>query len=235
MSLSHTRNFTLDLMRTFAIVLMVIFHFLYDLKLFGWVSWDTPDGFGWQQFRWVIITLFFLALGISLTFAHQHNIDYPNFMKRLAKITASALIISIVTFIFIRENWIFFGVLHFLALASVLCLPFVKMPRTSFVIGTGFMLLGASGWFISRWPFHLLFTDLPLYTNDYVAIVPWLGMVFFGIALGHNAWFKADPMQHLTQHRYSKYAALPGQHGLLIYLLHQPILIGSLYLISLML
>lgn len=235
MSQQNHRNFTLDFMRTLAIVLMVIFHFIYDLKLFSWVTWDTPDGAGWVQFRWIIISLFFLALGISLTFAHQHKIHYAKFIKRVAQIAAGALVISIATFFFINNNWIFFGVLHFLALASILCLGFVNRPTLSFIIAVGFFALGASGWWVPRWPFHLLFSGLPSYTNDYVAPIPWLGMVFLGIAIAHTRWFKADPLRRYKQHRFSRYWAWPGQHGLVIYLLHQPILIGLMYVVYVLL
>lgn len=234
MSQGYYRNFTLDLMRTLAIVLMVIFHFLYDLTHFGWVDWDTPDGEGWRQFRWVIISLFFLALGISLCFAHQPKIMYYKFFKRVLQIAAGALLISVSTYFVIHSNWIFFGVLHFLAFASIVCIGFVKKPRLSFVIGLTFLIVGFAGWVKPRWPFDIFFANLPSYTNDYVAIFPWLGMVFIGITLGHSPWFKSDPLKHLQQRQYSKYAVWPGQHGLSIYLLHQPILIALLYVVSLL-
>jgi uncharacterized membrane protein len=235
MPVNNHRNFTLDLARTAAIVLMVIFHFIYDLRLFLWHTWNIPDGQGWVQFRWIIVTLFFLALGVSLSFAHTPVIQYRKFFKRVMQISAGALLISIGSYIFIRSNWIFFGVLHFLALASLICVWFAGRPKLSFCIGIGFFALGASGLLIPRWPFHLLFDSLPDYTNDFVAIVPWLGMVFFGITLGHSQWFRDDPLGKYANTRFSSALVWPGQHSLMIYLLHQPIMIGALYVVYLLL
>ncbi|MFC4699618.1 heparan-alpha-glucosaminide N-acetyltransferase [Glaciecola siphonariae] len=227
------RNITLDMTRTLAIVLMVIFHFIYDLKLFGWIDWDIPDGQGWQQFRWVIVSLFFLALGSSLHFAYASSINYSKFLKRVLQISAGALLISIASYIAIPSNWIFFGVLHFLALASIICVGFANWPKLSFIIGISFFILAASDVLISRWPFHLLFDGLPDYTNDFVAPVPWLGMVFLGISLGHTQWLKRDPLQGKINPAVLRFAVWPGQHGLMIYLLHQPIMIALLYGLSL--
>jgi uncharacterized membrane protein len=229
------RNYTLDIIRTLAIVLMVIFHFIYDLKFFGYITWDIPDGVGWQQFRWLIISLFFLCLGISLTFAHEHSIRMKKFLVRVSQISVAALVISIATYLAVYDNWIFFGVLHFLAFASCVAIWLVRMPKFSFALGLIFLMVGVLQLIPSRWPFYLLFDGLPIYTNDYVAIFPWLGMVFFGITIGHSQWFKNDPLSTRIMHNNNKtstWAVWPGQHSLSIYLLHQPIMMGILYLIS---
>ena len=226
------RNYTLDIVRTLAIVLMVIFHFIYDLKFFGYITWDIPDGGGWQQFRWLIISLFFLCLGISLTFAHKHTLRINKFLVRVAQIAGAALIISISTYFAIPENWIFFGVLHFLAFASCVVIFFVNKPTLCLLIGAIFISVGALEVFPNRWPFHLVFEGLPKYTNDYVAIFPWLGMVFIGVFIAHSKWFLNDHLAITGSRKTSTLLIWPGQHSLSIYLLHQPIMMGVLYLIS---
>lgn len=226
------RNYTLDIVRTLAIVLMVIFHFIYDLKFFAYITWDIPDGHGWQQFRWLIISLFFLCLGISLTFAHKPGLRIKKFISRLAQISGAALIISIATYFAIPENWIFFGVLHFLAFASCVVIFFVNKPKLSLLTGTVFIGVGALEVFPNRWPFHLVFDGLPKYTNDYVAIFPWLGMVFIGVFIAHSQWFQSDPLRTNNSSARSTLLVWPGQHSLSIYLLHQPIMMGVLYLFS---
>lgn len=226
------RNLTLDIMRTLAIVLMVIFHFIYDLTFFGYASWDIPDGSGWREFRWVIISLFFICLGISLSFVHKSSFKSKKFLKRLGQISLAALLISVFTYIAIPKNWIFFGVLHFLALASCIVVFFVRLPKVCLLISICFLSVGAMQILPSRWPFDLFFDNLPRYTNDYVALFPWLGMVFLGVVIAHSTWFLADPcLKHIDQNKVSaKYLVWPGQHSLSIYLLHQPVLMGLVYL-----
>ncbi len=232
------RNLTLDITRTTAIVLMVVFHFIYDLKYFGWLQTDIPDGNGWQQFRWLIISLFFLCLGASLTLAHSTHFGPKKFMRRLVQISLGAGIISLGSYYALPQNWIFFGVLHFLALSSVLVIGLVRYPVFCAILGISILVFGALQILPSRWPFHLLFSNLPSYTNDYVAIQPWLGMVLLGISVAHTRWFKQDPLKPImmkvsapTRH----YMQAPGNHSLLIYLLHQPILMGVMYIIHFLL
>ncbi|MDT0594063.1 heparan-alpha-glucosaminide N-acetyltransferase [Glaciecola petra] len=232
--LAMHRNITLDIARTFAICLMVVFHFIYDLKFFGYINWNIPDGHGWVQFRWIIISLFFLCLGVSLSFAHAKQFKGRKFFLRLMQISLSALLISVATFFAINDNWIFFGVLHFLALSSVIVIFFVSYPRVSLSIGIVFVVIGVMQVVPSRWPFHLLFDGLPKYTNDFVAIFPWLGLVFIGVSLGHSEWMKNDVLApSLSNSKHLATLVWPGQHSLSIYLLHQPIMMGILFLISL--
>jgi uncharacterized membrane protein len=57
------------------------------------------------------------------------------------------------------------------------------------------------GWVSGFWQFTYIQHKFPAYTNDYVDLFPWLGVVCIGMWM---AW--------------------PGNHSLSIYLLHQPVL-----------
>ncbi|MCP3865813.1 MAG: DUF1624 domain-containing protein, partial [Aestuariibacter sp.] len=76
----QNRNITLDAIRTLAIVLMVVFHFAYDLRFFGWVDWNVPNGKGWREFRYVILTLFFVSVGASLVLGNFRKFNLKMFL-----------------------------------------------------------------------------------------------------------------------------------------------------------
>ena len=227
--MAATRNVTIDIMRTIAIVLMVIFHFAYDLHFFGWVDWNVPNGSGWKEFRHIILTLFFLSVGASLVFAHRQRVDFKSYAKRIMWIAVWAFAISLFTYQFFYSNWIFFGVLHFIAVASILCLPLVRYPVIATSVGVLSVALFLTNVITSKWPFNLWELGLPSSPNDYVALFPWIGVVLLGIGVGHFFVKGFDPCASLKLS--TKFTFL-GRHSLMVYVLHQPLffaLLGSIY------
>jgi uncharacterized membrane protein len=217
----NNRIFTLDVLRTFAIVLMVVFHLFYDLKFFGYVDWDTPDGNGWRTFRQVILSSFFICLGASLHLSYSRTINWRKFSKRLAQILISALAVTLISLLMVAEHYIYFGVLQFIALASLMCIKLAKHPRASLIIGLCIIAAYNVGWVSDFWPFTYIQHKLPAYTNDYVGLFPWLGVVCIGMWLASTSFLQNDPLQRL---KHNSWMAWPGNHSLSIYLLHQPAL-----------
>ena len=208
---------------------MVIFHFIYDLKFFGYVDWNTPDGEGWRTFRHVILISFFICLGASLHLSYHKAVNWKKFSKRLTQIVTSALAISAVSLIMVPNNYIYFGVLHFIAVASLLCILFANKPRTSLIIGLGIITIYNMGWVSGLWPFIYIRDVLPRYSNDYVGLFPWLGVVFIGIWIASTAFLRNDPLKRFAK---NSWIALPGKHSLVIYLIHQPLFFAVFGLIS---
>ena len=132
----QNRNITLDAIRTLAIVLMVVFHFAYDLRFFGWVDWNVPNGKGWREFRYVILTLFFVSVGASLVLRNYRKFNLKMFLLRLFSIAFWAAVISLFTYYFFNANWIFFGMLHFIAVAK--CFVCSVDSKTHIVAVVGF-------------------------------------------------------------------------------------------------
>ncbi|MEM6987863.1 MAG: heparan-alpha-glucosaminide N-acetyltransferase [Pseudomonadota bacterium] len=207
-----------DQLRGLAIVLMVIFHFCYDLRYFGYADWDVPDGAGWWQFRFLILTLFITTLGVSLYLAHADRVRWRKYVIRLALLVLSAAAITLMSLFLFPTGWIYFGILHFMAVATVLGIAFVVKPRLAFFVGLSILVFYWTGTVTKGWPFAGL-SWVPDYTEDYVSLFPWLGVALVGIGLGPTV--RSLPRFHLPVA--GNALGLLGKHALLIYLVHQPI------------
>ncbi|MGH1487586.1 MAG: heparan-alpha-glucosaminide N-acetyltransferase [Cellvibrionaceae bacterium] len=214
-----------DTVRGFAIILMVIFHFCYDLRYFGYVDWNIPNGSGWWQFRYLILTLFIFTVGVSLSLAHQKKFNKKTFYKRLGQLVISSAAITIMSLFLFPKAWIYFGILHFITLASILGIAFVKRPTIALALGSLILMGFWLGIFKSDWPFTLFEAWLPNHTEDFVPFFPWLGVMYLGIGLmGLLKANKLEKKVDLPKNTIIEKISLIGKHGLIIYLIHQPVL-----------
>lgn len=215
-----------DALRGLAIVLMVIFHFCYDLRYFDYVDWDVPNGPNWRPFRYLILTLFIFTVGMSLSLAHGRGIRWSSFAKRLIQLILAALAITAMSLFMFPDGWIYFGILHFIVVASLFGIALVKVPALAMALGllilSGYWL----GFFQAGWPFHLASEFLPSYTEDFVPLFPWLGVAFFGIGAG-----RILPLGKLNAFVIPgvSYLAFLGRYGLVVYLIHQPLLFAGVF------
>ena len=226
------RVFLLDAMRVFAIVMMIAYHFCYDLKYFGWTTWNVPEGDGWKHWRFVILSLFIFTMGASMGLATAHGRNYKAFYKRLAQIFGCAALITIMSLVMFSESWIYFGILHFMVLGS--CVVFLLSDvnwKVSLAIGIAILAGFFLGWLPRRWPFDYI-TGLPGYTEDFVPLFPWLGVACLGIAF--SQWLRQRPptLEKITLIRrddgLGQAVSYAGKRSLLIYMIHQPILFAIL-------
>ncbi|WP_246727739.1 heparan-alpha-glucosaminide N-acetyltransferase [Chelativorans sp. Marseille-P2723] len=224
----------IDAARGAALVAMAIYHFTWDLGFFGYIEPTIPVTGGWRIFARCIASSFLFLVGVSLFLAHGHGIRWRSFGKRLAMIAGAALAITVVTYYATPDAFIFFGILHHIALASILGLAVMRLPVFALVILAGAVI--AASRFIQA---SLL--DQPLFwwtglsrnvppSNDYIPIFPWFGMVLLGIAAAK--WAASTGilarLASVRPHTLPLLAAA-GRHSLLFYLLHQPVLIALLW------
>lgn len=212
----------LDQIRGFAIVLMIIFHFSYDLAVFGHVQIEFQKDPFWWGFPRLIVFLFLTAVGISLRVVHVPDYRWKPFWKRWFKLALFAVLISFSTYFAFPDRWIYFGTLHSIAVTSLMAIPFVRFPRLSGVLALAFLIPVV----FFRW--SLPWIELPHKSMDYIPAFPWVGVVFLGIFLHSVNFHKLN----LPNIRLLRGLSWMGKHSLLIYMLHQPILYGLVMVVT---
>ena len=211
-----------DSLRGFALVLMAIYHFCFDLNYFGVLKQSMNHDPFWLNFRAVIMSLFVGLAGVGF-YIGGSQYRSRSFWKRLFLISACAIVISVTTYIQFGRTWTYFGVLHFIAVISLLSPRLILYPKVLLPIGLGIVLLPAlyrnAEW--SQFPLVLLgFSSVKPDTQDFVPFFPWLGVVFIGVFLGYLS-LRANPSFLFWE---MKSLSRLGRHSLLFYMTHQIVL-----------
>jgi len=242
------RHNRLDALRGLAMLWMTGYHFCFDLNYFGYIRQDFYQNPVWIWQRSAIVSLFLLCAGIGQALAVRQGQGWPRFWRRWAQVAGGAALVTAASLFVFPESYIYFGVLHGLAvmLIAARVLLVRRVPRAALLIGGGALIaltwiapavLSAwvgpeiSGLFNSRALNWLgLITRKP-YTEDYVPLAPWLGVLLWGAAAGRWRWL-SGALAHGGGGRAVGALALLGRWSLSYYLLHQPVLIGALWLIK---
>jgi len=236
------RFWEVDLLRGAAIVLMVLYHLVYDLNYFAVYDIDVSSGF-WLAVARAAASLFLLLVGLSFTLSHsraqllgQEGRFRLRLLKRSAWILSLALGITIVTYLLIGKGFIVFGVLHLIGLSLLLAYPFLRLRKANFLFGLLFILLGIYLQNISvcfPWLLWLGLAPPGFYSVDYFPVFPWFGVILVGIGLGDRLYpghRRGIPVPDLSSSTFVRGLAFLGRNSLFIYLVHQPVMIAILYL-----
>jgi uncharacterized membrane protein len=228
--LSQQRLHYLDVMRGIAIILMVIYHFCFDLDNFNYIQINMDTDLFWRGLRAIIITLFLTTMGMSLALTHAKGICWHCLRKRTLFLGSAAILVSIGSYLQFPNTWIYFGILHFILFASWLGLLFLGKPWLSLItaviilVGSFFNLLHTDALFILlQQPLNLPF----YYTEDLVTVFPWFSFVLIGLFVVAKNWHLSPQLKSNTL---SRKVGFLGRHSLLIYMIHQPILFGVVML-----
>ena len=223
----------LDLLRTVAIVWMAAFHFAFDLNHFG--LFEPRHNFHrdllWTTQRSCIVSLFLFSAGIGQAVALQSAQGWRRFWKRWAQVAVCALLVSAGSAWMFPRSWIFFGVLHGIAVMLIVC-------RLAAPLGVWLWPLGALV-LVLPWLPAVPTLDPPALawiglvarrpiTEDYVPVLPWLGVMLWGLAAGQ--WLlrnRPGLLAGALPAAWRPLAAL-GRWSLSFYMLHQPVFIGAL-------
>ncbi len=225
-----------DALRGAAIVWMTLFHLGFDLAHFGLWPQDFYRDPVWTVQRSCIVSLFLFCVGLSQAVALGQGQAWPRFWRRWAQIAGCALLVSAGSWFMFPNSYIYFGVLHAIALMLIVARLSAGWGRWLWV--AAFLALGMKGvatWghaqgLLPPWLDDRTFNWLGLIsrkpiTEDYVPLLPWLAAVWAGLATGQ--WLLARRPQWL-QGRAPAPLAWLGRWSLSWYMLHQPVLIGGL-------
>jgi uncharacterized membrane protein len=227
------RHDRLDALRGVAIVWMALFHFGFDLAHFKLIEANFYVDPVWTRQRIGIVSLFLFCAGFGQAVAVAQGQDWPRFWRRWAQVAGCAVLVSAGSALMFPKSWISFGVLHGIAVMLIVARLSAGWGRWLWPLGLIAILLPLwiqHPFFETRWTNWLgLVTRKPI-TEDWVPVLPWLGVMWWGVASGR--WVVAQRPGWLR-------GAVPGalrplvtlgRWSLSFYMLHQPVLIGAVLL-----
>lgn len=241
--INYRRFIELDVLRGLAIIFMIYLHILWDLDYFGIMPINNEI----YKFQKIIPAMFFVLVGMCLIVSRNRQMSKPSFdekkydkhlLLRGLKILSLGVVITFITMLFLPDKPIFFGVLHCIGLSIILCIPFLKFKSFNLLFGAMIIIAGLT---MNLFPvedptiLHLAVGfhqgDVAQYTIDYFPLLPWFGISLLGIALGNILYRDNErrfKMPDLSRYKPTKIFSWLGQHSLAIYLVHQPIIAGTL-------
>jgi uncharacterized membrane protein len=234
----------LDALRACAMLWMTAFHFSFDLSHAGlWPqNFYTDPIWTWQ--RTCILSLFLLCAGAGQALAQHQGQSWSMFWRRWGQIAAAALLVSAGSALMFPQSFIYFGVLHGIAVMLIVVRLTLHWGRwlwlagllavaskfiASYAISTGAMPLFFNE---KMWNWLGWISVLPV-TEDYVPVFPWLGVMWWGAAA--MQWFLCHgPIGRLIEIKSGLLGPLSalGRWSLSYYLLHQPLMLAGLWLVT---
>jgi len=231
------RIWEIDFLRGIAIILMIFFHIIFDLNFYSITNFNISSGILFFIAR-LSATMFITIAGISLSISYsrvKNKLDKKDilkkFIKRGTKILFLGLVISLVTWIYLQEGFIIFGILHFIGVSIILSILFIEFKYINILFGIVFIVIG---FFLRSFTFNfnlllpLGFVPNNFWTVDYFPLFPWFGIILFGISIGNMIYpglKRKYQIKDLSDNSIIASLCLLGGNSLFIYFMHQPIII----------
>lgn len=233
-----SRIWEIDFLRGVAILLMVCYHFLFDLGEFvgleEFLGWSTDL----SKTAWTVAQAFFAVLFVVLS-GTSSTLSRNN-VRRGLRLLAVSILVSAATFVFDPTSAVYFGILQCLAVSMLLYGAAFEKAGAAVCAATGAAVIGLalalpalnqalavrSDWLL---PFGIHSPSFAAF--DYFPLIPWLGVFLAGAALGKTVY--ASKRSLLPWRLPNTFVNLAGRHSLLIYIVHQPVIMGVLYALGL--
>lgn len=239
---SASRFREIDITRGIAILMMIVFHTVFDLNFFMILPVNVSTGF-WRWFAMATASLFLLVVGVSLVISHARSATkltgFPlakKFLYRGAGILAFGLLVTLATWLYLHEGFVIFGILHLIGVSVMLSPLFFRFGKYNILLG---LVCIVAGFFIGNIPGPVWLIPLGIYpasfiSVDYTPLIPWFGAVLIGMGAGellYSGGIRRFAVPHLRDQIAVPLAVL-GQHSLIIYLVHQPVIILLLAVVT---
>jgi uncharacterized membrane protein len=234
----HERIWEIDFLRGVAIILMVCYHLLFDLGEFvgvkTFLGWSTDL----SKTAWIIAQFFFAGLFVVLS-GTSSTLSRNN-VRRGLRLLAVSLLVSIATYIFDASSAVYFGILQCLAVSMLLYGAAFETAKANVCAAAGAAVLGlgaALPWLKralavrTDWLMPLGLHGPSFSAFDYFPLIPWFGIFLVGAAMGKSLY--ASKQSLLPWRLPRTFVHFAGRHSLLIYIVHQPLIMGVLYLLGL--
>ena len=221
----------LDQARGAALLAMFWYHLSWDLTYFGLAGFALLEDPFWLAARAAILSAFLAISGVALALATRDRLAFGALLRRLGVVAAAALAVSVATRLAFPETWIFFGVLHCIAVSGLLALPLLRLPWPAVAaLGLALLVLPVLPGVPRLEHDGLLWlglVDAVPPSNDYVPVLPWSGVVLLGLAAGRALpWHRAPALPAAP----GRLLARAGRHTLPLYLVHQPVFLALVWL-----
>jgi len=227
------RFWEVDAARGVAILMMVAYHFTFDLYAFGGYDVDAVTGF-WARFADATASLFLFLVGVSLAISGARGGGgFRKYLLRGLRVLGYGMLLTAVFLVF-GMGIVAFGILHLIGVSIILSYPLLKLRFTNLVLG---VVIFAAGLYLqagdptgSAWllPFGVVPEGLSM--PDYRPLLPWFGMVLIGLFIGNLVY--GDGRRPAGLPSAAPVLARPllplGRNSLAIYLVHQPVMVALL-------
>ena len=228
-------------------VWMTVFHFAFDLSYLRFWPQDFYNDPFWTWQRTAIVSLFLWCAGMGQAAAMSQQVPLPRFVRRWALIAGCALLVSVGSYAVFPQSYIYFGVLHGIAV-MLLVLRGLRNAPVAVLCGVAIIAIAlppiyrhmaadlpsAMVQLLNSKPLSPLgLMTIKPRTEDYVPLLPWLGVMLLGFVAGKQVLRNPAAAAWLAQPARGLLAGLAwlGRHSLPYYMLHQLVLLGGLMLL----
>jgi uncharacterized membrane protein len=236
------RWWEIDTARGVAIVMMVIFHLMWDLWYFGVLPNVVLYAGFWKYFQRTTAITFLVLVGVSLTVsyhrARRQSVAgasvFSGFFWRGLRILGLAAALSLVVW-GAGLGYVHFGVLHLIGVSIILAYPLLGQRWLNLLLWGAFFVAGSYVQFQRvdfPWLVWLGLRPAGYAPNDYFPLIPWFGVVLLGVFSGnilYNGNSRLFPLSDLSHIQPVRLLRFLGRRSLLIYLIHQPLLLAILW------